>query len=272
MEDKKRYELGFRYRVGLKFYKTEDEIKELTGVKWNLRKDGSLDAYEMINGNSLSKERIEKLDFAANKHAEALKLLSGNAYLDEGAWPIDNLTEEQCKIIVEAFKSSTPFVTPPYIKKMMDEAERFEKDVKDNNIMNEDYEEFRTFMIMDASLMTQIMCEYIYASRGCSYRTVREWMMNNAIYYRGACMENEIENCLNDLIERNIVARKTKWGFNNHSDRRVAFGVFSGVGEDKNKRCDFLRKLAHGRKKGFLAREEREIDAIQRMDRNETNN
>lgn len=78
MEDKRRYELGFRYRVGQMFYKTEAEIKGLKGIKWNLRKDGSLDAYEVLNGDSLSKERIEKLEFVARKHAEALILLSND--------------------------------------------------------------------------------------------------------------------------------------------------------------------------------------------------
>lgn len=78
MEDKKRYELGFRYKCNRKFYKTIDEIQDSENYIWNLRKDGSLDAYEMINGNSLSKERIEKLEFVARKHAEALILLSND--------------------------------------------------------------------------------------------------------------------------------------------------------------------------------------------------
>lgn len=51
-----------------------------------------------------------------------------NKYLDEGYWPVDNLTEEQCKIIVEVLKNSPKYVTPPYIKEMIDEMERFENE------------------------------------------------------------------------------------------------------------------------------------------------
>lgn len=49
---------------------------------------------------------------------------------EEGNWPVDNLTEEQCKIIVEALKNSPKYVTPPYIKEMIDEMERFENETR----------------------------------------------------------------------------------------------------------------------------------------------
>ncbi len=77
-------------------------------------------------------ERIEKLEFTAKKHAEALLLLSEapkeTEKTDYDYWPVDNLTEEQCKIIVEVLKNSPKYVTPPYIKEMIDEMERFENE------------------------------------------------------------------------------------------------------------------------------------------------
>lgn len=79
-EFKEMYNRGFRFisidRNERHYSYLEEDIKRERGIKWNLREDGSLDAYEMLNGDSLSKERIEKLEFVIKRHKEALESLS----------------------------------------------------------------------------------------------------------------------------------------------------------------------------------------------------
>ena len=59
------YNHGFRYLVDnegeREVFKRKEDIKSKKGIKWNIRKDGSLDAYEMLNtAKSKTKNKYEE--------------------------------------------------------------------------------------------------------------------------------------------------------------------------------------------------------------------
>lgn len=56
--------------------------------------------------------------------------------------------------------------------------------------------------------MKKLIIEYMSKNKGCSYRDIREYAMNRASIYEGACLENYINYVVNDVVGLGLVTTK----------------------------------------------------------------
>ena len=56
--------------------------------------------------------------------------------------------------------------------------------------------------------MQKLIADYMDENKGCSYRDIREYAMNRAHIYEGACLENYINYVVNDVVGLGLVTTK----------------------------------------------------------------